>query len=101
MPAVVQASNPFTTLNSAPVAEMGNDQTVPEESTVTLDGAGSSDADGDALTYSWALQQSRKTAMQVTHIRHQLILRFVPDEEGTYVVSLIVNDGMVNSGQIR
>jgi len=37
----------------APVANAGPDQNVPASSTVTLDGSGSSDANGDALTYAW------------------------------------------------
>jgi hypothetical protein len=79
------------------VANAGNDQTVPEESTVTLDGAGSSDADGDALTYSWAFTtkptESTATLSGTTTVNPT----FTADEEGTYVVSLIVNDGTVNS----
>ncbi len=87
----------FTTLNSTPVANAGNDQTVPEESTVTLDGAGSSDADGDALTYSWAFTTKPEDSDAVLTYPTSANPAFVPDEEGTYVVSLIVNDGTVNS----
>jgi hypothetical protein len=39
--------------NSAPTANAGPDQNVGENSTVDLDGTGSSDPDGDALTYAW------------------------------------------------
>ncbi len=39
--------------NTAPAASAGTDQSVDEQSTVTLDGSGSSDADGNALTYRW------------------------------------------------
>jgi hypothetical protein len=41
--------------NTPPVAEAGADQSVPHDSTVTLDGSGSSDADAaSVLGYSWA-----------------------------------------------
>jgi hypothetical protein len=36
-----------------PVADAGNDQTVNENSTVTLDGSGSFDPEGQNLSYSW------------------------------------------------
>lgn len=39
--------------NEAPTADAGADQTVNEGDTVSLDGSGSSDPDGDTLTYSW------------------------------------------------
>jgi MYXO-CTERM domain-containing protein len=40
-------------VNRAPVAHAGNDQTVDERGNVTLDGRGSADPDGAALTYAW------------------------------------------------
>ncbi len=41
------------TTNMAPSASAGTDQSVAEQSTVTLDGTGSSDPEGSALTYAW------------------------------------------------
>jgi uncharacterized repeat protein (TIGR01451 family) len=52
-------SNPVTftvvgpALNQPPVADAGADRTVSVSSTVTLDGSGSTDPDGDDLLYGW------------------------------------------------
>ncbi len=46
---VVNVSN----VNHAPVADAGPDQTVQEQSTVTLDGSNSSDIDGAVVSYGW------------------------------------------------
>ena len=42
-----------STVNSAPVARAGPDQAAPVGDTIDLDGNGSSDADGDALSFDW------------------------------------------------
>ena len=43
-----------TPVNSAPTANAGPDQTAPVGALVTLDGTGSTDPDGNTLSYSWA-----------------------------------------------
>jgi hypothetical protein len=79
--------------NQPPLANAGPDQTAPIAATVTLDASGSTDGDGDALTFLWTfLTQpagsgawlSDPTAVNPTS---------VVDEPGTYVLQLIVHDG--------
>ena len=41
------------TYNTAPVADAGNDRTVDENSLVQMDGSGSSDNEGQSLSYTW------------------------------------------------
>lgn len=43
-----------TNVNNAPTAEAGDAQTVNENTTVALDGSGSSDPDSDGLSFSWS-----------------------------------------------
>lgn len=82
--------------NSVPVANAGVDQDVNTTSTVTLDGALSSDADSDTLTYEWSIiSQPEGSSPDIVATDWQL--QFSADVAGTYVVQLIVNDGSIDS----
>jgi hypothetical protein len=83
--------------NVAPVANAGPGQTVTIGTTVTLNGSGSSDADGNPLTYLWSFVSipagSGATLTSPTTVKPT----FLADKTGQYVVQLLVNDGMVSS----
>jgi hypothetical protein len=82
--------------NVAPVAEAGLSKSVDVGDTVTLDGSGSSDANHDPLTYSWSLTSpAGSAAYLVDHTSIRPV--FVPDVAGSYVATLVVNDGFINS----
>lgn len=87
----------ITTSNSAPVANAGPDQTPYVTETVTLNGAGSTDVDGDLLTYTWAFTTIPPDSNATLSDVHAVNPTFTVDKAGTYVVSLIVNDGTVDS----
>jgi hypothetical protein len=84
-------------LNAAPVANAGSSQTVTAGTLVTLTGAASTDANGDALTYKWTLTtrpSGSSAALSSTSVVSPTIR---VDIVGTYVASLIVNDGKIDS----
>jgi hypothetical protein len=87
----------ISTINSKPVANAGPDLDAQVGDTVQLDGGGSTDADGDALSYQWSLASapagSSATLTDVTTAQ----ATFAPDVAGVYVAQLIVNDGAVDS----
>lgn len=73
--------------NTPPVVDAGTDQTLDatgQTTPVNLDGSGSSDPDGDALTYSWTLngQEVSTTASFSTSLA-----------DGSYTFTLTVSDG--------
>ena len=86
-----------TTVNAPPVANAGINRNVSTGTTVVLDGSGSTDANGNALSYHWALvaRPSGSTATLSSAIAVQPM--FTADVAGIYVAQLIVNDGTVNS----
>lgn len=87
----------LTTTNVRPVAEAGPTQTKYLGDTVTLDGSGSFDPDGDNITYQWAFT-SKPTDSVATLMNDSIVgPQFRADKEGTYVVQLIVNDGALDS----
>ena len=79
------------------MANAGLDQAVVVGQTVQLDGSGSSDPNGDPLTFRWAFvarpPRSNTTLANATTAQPT----FRADLPGTYTVQLIVNDGIAGS----
>lgn len=82
-------------VNKAPNANAGTNQTVDENSLVTLDGSASSDPDGDAITYLWTapagITLSSTTSANPTFTAPEV------NSDQTFIFGLVVNDGKVNS----
>ncbi|MCB1658636.1 MAG: hypothetical protein KDI39_10435, partial [Pseudomonadales bacterium] len=83
--------------NAAPVANAGLSQNIVTGSIVTLDGSASTDANSDALTYSWVLTSKPVGSVAVLSNIISPKPTFTADIEGDYVATLIVNDGVANS----
>ncbi len=73
----------FGPSNSPPVADAGADQIIECGNDVTLDGSGSSDPDGDALSYTWSGSFGTVDGVTAT----------VTLPLGTHTVTLTVDDG--------
>ena len=87
----------ISTKNTPPVAKAGPNQVVSVGAVVQLDGSGSTDVDGDPLTYHWSLPglppNSTASIPNPTAVKPT----FSVDQPGTYVAQLIVNDGQADS----
>lgn len=86
-----------TRANAAPIANAGANQTVKSQTSVTLDGSASSDSNGDPLTYRWTMTSKPEGSMASLSSSTAIHPTFVADKDGDYVVSLVVNDGRVDS----
>jgi len=84
-------------INHPPVADAGADQTAFVGDVLSLDGSGSTDEDGDPITYRWriAAQPAINTAVldNPTAVKPQLTI----NSKGSYQLELIVNDGSADS----
>jgi PKD domain len=83
--------------NSAPVANAGTAQSVTTASVVTLNGTGSTDANGDTLTYRWTLTSKPSSSTASLSSATASSPTFTADLAGSYVASLVVNDGKLDS----
>lgn len=88
----------ISTTNSSPIADAGADSAIDRLAvTVYLDGSGSYDPDGDDLQYAWQITSMPYESSAVLFESDSATPYFIPDIVGTYVMSLTVNDGLLNS----
>ena len=84
--------------NVAPSALAGADQNVLTNTLVTLDGSASSDVNGDLITYQWSVNSKPATSAMSSITNNTTVApTFTADVDGVYVISLIVNDGQIDS----
>jgi hypothetical protein len=77
-----------TTANVPPTANAGVDQTVVEDTLVTLNGSGSTDSDGTIVTYTWTQVSGTAVALSGAGTNRT----FTPANPGTYVFGLTCTD---------
>ena len=83
--------------NDLPLAEAGDDQTVNTGTAVMLDGNGSSDDDGDTLSFSWQIVSAPEGSMAELVDAESAMPSFTPVVAGAYLIELVVNDGLEDS----
>jgi len=92
---IVTVQTPAGTLS--PIADAGPDKIVllAASAPVQLDGSGSRDLFNDPITYTWTITSApdASTGMVLTGVRPFL----TPGTPGRYVISLVVNDGLLDS----
>jgi hypothetical protein len=83
--------------NVKPVANGGGNQAGSVGQTIQLDGSRSSDANLDRLTYSWAFVSKPSSSVAALSNPSGAVTQFKADLPGTYIISLVVNDGLIDS----
>ena len=86
-------TNTVPTVNVAPVADAGPDQTVSQWRTVQLDASASSDANNDPLTYSWSVVSFPQNGYPALTGANTATPSFIAEQPGAYQFRLSVYDG--------
>jgi RHS repeat-associated protein len=90
-------ADPVTPTNTPPVASAGPGQNVFTGTLVTLDGSGSSDADGDPLSFAWNFRDQPPGSAAALSDPTQTRPTFLADQPGRYELDLTVFDGTDSS----
>ena len=83
--------------NVPPIADAGNDQARFIGEDVLLDGSGSTDPNGDSLTYAWRFDSQPVGSLTELVADDQQNAHFYADVAGMYYVRLTVSDGAAQS----
>jgi parallel beta-helix repeat protein len=84
--------------NNPPIANAGSDQVTNEADLVTLNGTGSNDLDGDALTYSWSQTAGPAVTLVGANTANSTFIAPNVDSSGVILTfELIVSDGSATS----
>ena len=84
-------------VNDPPIANAGPDKDGVVGAPVSLDGSGSSDPNGDTLTYQWSIGSAPSGSSATISDPTSVTPAFTPDLPGTYTIQLVVHDGWLNS----
>jgi len=95
--ATTKISVSAATANGKPVAKAGSDVRALINTNVALDGSKSSDPDQDPLTYKWTVKTKPTNSTAKPSDDKIAKPTIKPDLAGDYVVSLVVNDGKLDS----
>jgi hypothetical protein len=83
--------------NTPPSADPGADRMVFVGNSVTLDGSGSADPDGDALAFKWSFVSRPAQSLASVADPSAAISSFTADVAGVFIVQLAVDDGSEES----
>lgn len=87
----IPAGAQVTVNNTAPIARVSGPATGFKSSVLTWDGSGSSDANGDTLTYHWDFGDGSSLISSTPTVTHSYTTI------GSYLVTLVVSDGEMSS----
>ena len=86
-----------STINVAPIANAGANQTVTSGAVATLDGSNSSDANKDDLTYKWTITSKPTDSAPLFTETTTAKPTLTRTKVGKYEFTLVVNDGQLDS----
>ncbi len=90
-----------TELNVKPIANAGENKQVAVGELVQLSAANSFDDDGDTLTYQWRFVSKPDSSVAELDDATLADPSFTADKEGEYILSLLVNDGDLDSDSVH